>query len=123
MLNHIGITINNVSEIKNFYQNVLGMKIVKQFTINKDLSNQVFQINKETEVYIMKKDDLILELFINKNSVPNRYDHICISVSSRSDLIRQAKNNNYTCKIISRENFDLVFVKDRLGNKFEIKEK
>ena len=123
MLNHIGITIKNVSEIKNFYQDILGMKIVKQFTINNELSNQIFGINKETELCLIQKDDLILELFINKNSVPNRYDHICISVSSRSDLIRQAKNNDYTCVIIPRENFDLVFVKDRLGNVFEVKEK
>ncbi len=122
MLNHIGITINDVSEIKNFYQAVLGLEIVKQFTINEDLSNQVFQINKETEVYVMKKDDLILELFINENPDFKSYNHICINVHSRSNLIKQAKNNNYTCIIIPRETFDLVFVKDRLGNIFEIKE-
>ncbi len=122
MLNHIGITINNVSEIKNFYQDVLGLEIVKQFTINEDLSNQVFHINKETEVYIMQKDDLILELFINENPDFKSYNHICINVHSRSNLIKQAKNNNYTCIIIPRETFGLVFVKDSVGNIFEIKE-
>lgn len=37
MLNHIGINIGNVSEIKNFYQNILEMRFVKQFTINREL--------------------------------------------------------------------------------------
>ncbi len=122
MLNHIGITIKDVSEVKNFYQDVLGLEIVKQFTINEELSNYIFEINQNTEVYLMKRDDLILELFINGNTIPNRYDHICISVHSRSNLIKQAEINNYSCIIIPRKNYDLVFVKDRLGNIFEIKE-
>lgn len=71
----------------------------------------------------MQRDNLILELFINGNSIPNRYNHICISVHSRKNLIKQAESNNYTCIIIPRKNYDLVFVKDRLGNIFEIKEK
>ena len=123
MLNHIGITIKDVSEINNFYQDILGMEILKQFTINSELSNQIFQINKETEVFLMQKDNLILELFIHENTVPKQYDHICINVHSRSNLIEKINNNNYTCKIVPRKYFDLVFIKDRSGNIFEVKEK
>lgn len=122
MLNHIGITIKDISEVENFYQNILGMKIVKQFTINEDLSNQIFQINKEIEVFLMQKDDLFFELFIDENPVYKSYDHICINVHSRNNLIKQAENNNYPCVIIPRENFDLVFVKDKSNNIFEVKE-
>ena len=123
MLNHIGSTIKDVSEIKNFYQDILGMEIIKQFNINRELSELIFQIDRETEVYLMQKDNLVFELFINENPDFRSYNHICINVHSRSNLIKQAENNNYTCVIIPRENFDLVFVKDRLGNIIEVKEK
>ena len=123
MLNHIGITIKDVSEVKNFYQDILRMKIIKQFIINSKLSNQIFQINQETEVFLMQKDDLILELFIVGNFVPKQYDHICINVHSRSNLIKQAESNNYTCIIIPRKKYDLVFIKDKSGTIFELKKK
>jgi len=123
MLNHIGITINDASEIKDFYQDIIGMEIVNQFTINENLSKQIFEIDRETDVYLMQKDDLIFELFINENSDFRSYNHICINVHSRSNLIKRAENNNYTCIIIPRENFDLIFIKDKLGNIFEVKKK
>ncbi|NQT65146.1 MAG: VOC family protein [FCB group bacterium] len=122
MLNHIGITVKDISEVKNFYQDILGMEILKQFTINSELSNQIFQINEETEVFLMQKDNLILELFIHENTVPKQYNHICVDVHSRNDLIEKTKKYNYTCKIIPRKNFNLVFIKDKLGNNFEVKE-
>ncbi len=123
MLNHVGLTINDASEIKDFYQDIFGMEIVKQFTINEDLSKQIFEIDRETDVYLMQKDDLIFELFINENPDFRSNYHICINVHSRSNLIKRAKNYNYTCMIIPRENFDLVFIKDKSGNIFEVKKK
>ena len=123
MLNHIGIVINEVAEIENFYQNILGMKIVKQFKLDRELSNEIFKINKETDVYMMQKDDLILELFITQNPRSVSYDHLCISVHSRKKLIEKAKKDNYSCLIIPEENYDIVFIKDGSGNIFEVKER
>ena len=122
MLNHIGISINNVSEIKNFYQNILEMRIVKQFTINRELSNKIFNINEDTDVYLMQKDELVFELFIEHNSKAKNYFHICLNVHSRDKLIEKAKKQNYTCTIIVKKNYNLVFIQDKTGNLFEIKE-
>ena len=122
MLNHIGISINNVSEIKNFYQNVLEMKIVRQLTINRELSNKIFNINEDTDVYLMQKDELLFELFIEPNSNAKNYFHICLNVHSRDKLIEKAKKLNYTCITIIKENYNLVFIRDKTGNLFEIKE-
>lgn len=123
MLNHIGISISDPSEINTFYQEILEMKLVKQFTLNSDLSKQIFQINKETNVFLMQKDNLILEIFINENSALKQYNHICVNVYSRSKLIKKAKEDHYTCTIIPRKKHDLVFIEDKTGNVFEIKEK
>ncbi len=122
MLNHIGLNINNVSEIKNFYQNILEMRIVNQFTIKGELSNKIFNINEDTDVFKMQKDDLVLELFIAQNSGSVSYRHLCISVYSRNKIIKKANEDNYPCLIIPRHNYDIVFIKDGSGNIFEVKE-
>lgn len=122
MLNHIGMVINKVSEIENFYQNILGMKIVKQFRLDRELSNKIFKIDRETDVYMMQKDDLILELFVAQNPDSVNYQHICISVHSRKKIIEKAKKDNYSCLIMPRKKYDIVFIKDSSGNIFEVKE-
>jgi len=123
MLNHIGIVINEVSEIEKFYQNILGMEIIKQFKLDRELSNEIFKINRETDIFMMQKDDLVLELFIAQNSGSVSYDHLCISVHSRKKVIEKTKKGNYPCLIIPRKNYDIVFIEDSSGNIFEVKER
>lgn len=42
---------------------------------------------------------------------------------NREELVAKAEQNNYKCIRIEREISDLIFVKDKSGNIFEIKEK
>ncbi|MCF7859508.1 MAG: hypothetical protein K9N07_09360, partial [Candidatus Cloacimonetes bacterium] len=69
-----------------------------------------------------KKDNIFLEIFISPQGIVNKYNHVCLSYSNRKDLISQAKEKKYKIRIIPREDFDLVFVYDKSGNIFEIKE-
>ena len=41
MLAHIGITINNKEDIKKFYQELLGMERVADFSISRKISNHI----------------------------------------------------------------------------------
>ncbi len=123
MLKHIGITIKDETEVKSFYQDVLGMKIVRQFTVDSALSLQIFEIDRATDVYLLQSEDLFFELFIHDNVTPKNYNHICISSKFRNRLVEKAKNNKYTCIIIKKNNYDLVFIKDGSGNTIEVKNK
>jgi catechol 2,3-dioxygenase-like lactoylglutathione lyase family enzyme len=119
--NHIGITVNNPSEIKDFYIDLLKMEKLREFTINPDTSSKIFDIKKEIKVVIVSRDNLTLELFCYKCAETSNYNHTCITVENRDILIREAQEKNYTCKIIKREPYDLVFIKDKSNNIFEIK--
>jgi len=121
-LNHIAITITDVSEIEGFYKNLLGMKDIKQFTLNQNLAKNIFGLKNETTAYLLQKDDLFFEVFVLPESFEKGFNHICISVPDREKLIGQAMQNNYAVTRIEREHFDLIFIKDKSGNIFEIKQ-
>ncbi len=122
-LEHIAISVNNSSEIENFYRDILGMNVVKSFTLNKSLAENIFGIEKDISVFLVKKDELILEIFVVAMQDGLGFNHICLAVKNREELVAKAEQNNYKCIRIEREISDLIFVKDKSGNIFEIKEK
>ncbi len=121
-LEHIALTINNHDEIIDFYHKVLEMKTVKAFTLNSELSTTIFGIKKGVHVYLLKKDDLIFEIFVSPVKISHGYSHVCFSTSKREVLIQNAIKLDYEVIQIEREYSDLVFLKDKSNNIFEIKE-
>jgi catechol 2,3-dioxygenase-like lactoylglutathione lyase family enzyme len=61
-LEHIAITINYSDEIINFYERILGMEQARNFVLDKTLSTKIFGVNKNLPVYLMKREDLVLEI-------------------------------------------------------------
>lgn len=121
-LQHIALNIVDIEEIKNFFIDILGMKAIKNFVLKKDLAQKIFNINQGTAVYVLQKSDLFLELFISNERFTQGFNHLCISIKNREELINKSKNANYEDIRIQREFSDLIFIKDKSGNIFEIKE-
>lgn len=121
ILNHIGITINEKADIKNFYADILGFETKDKFTLSKILSKQIFGIDKDTEIVVTAKKNFIMELFIATEANHRNFQHICITVDNRDEVIKKTKKNNYPCTVIKRDTSDIVFIQDRSNNSFEIK--
>ena len=121
-LEHIAISIFEPEEVKNFYKNILGMREVKVFTLKKSLANDIFGLDKEALGFLLEKDNLSLEIFVKQETNRQSLNHICLAVNNREILYRKAKQNDYECIRIERETYDLIFIKDKNGNVFEIKE-
>jgi len=122
IFNHVAVSINDLSEIKDFYVNILGLEIIKKFTLSKDISGQIFNIEKETEVTVIGKDDFSMEIFKSNKTYHYDFQHVCVTVNNREQVIQKAKGNNYPCIIIERDTSDVVFIKDKSNNLFEIKQ-
>jgi len=120
-LEHIALAIKDTSEITLFYEQLLGMSKVKSFILEKFLSNKIFGIPAETTVYQLKNGELLLEIFVDPIKKMKGYNHICIKVNQRESFIQRAIASNYECTRIERTGADLVFIKDKSGNIFEIK--
>ncbi|MBC8185109.1 VOC family protein [candidate division KSB1 bacterium] len=121
-LEHIALTIEDAKEIKDFYIDILEMKEVKTFVLNKILAQKIFGIQKDTNVFYLQRNNLFLEVFITGEKLKQGFDHICLSVKDRETIVTKAEPQNYECVRIKRDVFDLIFVKDKSGNIFEIKE-
>jgi len=121
-LEHIAITINHSDEIINFYERILGMEQERNFVLDKTLSTKIFGVNGNLPVYLMKREDFVLEIFIYKQNLQS-VNHLCISVDNRENLTKKLQEKGYETIIIEREQPDLVFIKDKSGNIFEIKQR
>jgi catechol 2,3-dioxygenase-like lactoylglutathione lyase family enzyme len=120
--NHVAVAVNDLSEIKDFYVNILGLEIIRKFTLSKDISSKIFSINKETEVTVLGKGDFSMEIFKSDKTSQNDFQHVCITVNNREKVIQKARENNYPCIIIKRDTSDAVFIRDKSNNLFEIKQ-
>jgi NADH/NAD ratio-sensing transcriptional regulator Rex len=67
----------------------LGLKIIKKFTLSKDISNKIFNIEKETEVTVLGKGDLSMEIFKSNKTSHNDFQHVCITVNNRENVIQK----------------------------------
>lgn len=121
-LEHIALTIAEAKEIKDFYINILGMREVKTFVLNKILAQKIFGIQKDTNVFYLQKNDLFLEIFITDEKLKQGFDHICLAIKDRENFVTKTEAQKYKCIRIKRDIFDLIFIKDKSGNIFEIKE-
>ena len=121
-LEHIALTVTDPAEVENFYHDILGMSEVSNFILKKDLAVRIFGIDREISVFLLKKDELLLEIFLMPEQRKHYFDHICISIKNREEFIEKAAQNGYEYIRLNRKYADLMFIKDRSGNTFEIKE-
>jgi len=122
MLEHIGITINEEGDIDAFYKDLLGLKEERRFELDEDFSEKLFGTGDRVSVTLLSGDDLLMELFLTEKSQTPVYNHICISVDNRGDIIKRAESTGFPVTRIERESGnDILFIRDRSGNIFEIK--
>ncbi len=121
-LQHIAISISDSRELEAFYQNILGFTFQRSFTIDSTLSRQIFDIPEQAQVSIVQNGNIVLEIFETGNIKDCGYAHICLSVPDRETIAQKAELKNYNCLRIPRGEYQLIFIRDKDGNIFELKE-
>jgi catechol 2,3-dioxygenase-like lactoylglutathione lyase family enzyme len=123
-LNHIGLNISGESEVRNFYEAILGFEPVRDIPIPRTIAENFFHEQTETRAFLVKNGNLALELFLYGNANSTGFAHLCIETDDREKIARLCKKNGYPVMRMQRENKpDLLFIKDRQGNIFELKNK
>ena len=121
-LEHVALSIADRSEIEDFYQDILGMELLRSFTLSKALAKDIFGMEVDTEVFLVQNDSLQLELFLSQEKSAPGFEHLCISVAEREEMLEKAMPHSYKVFRLKREYSDLVFLSDHSGNVFEVKE-
>ena len=121
-LHHLALTIRDASEIQPFYVDLLGFELLREFKLEADKANTIFNINKTCEAFYLEGHGLALELFIDENKKKADFNHWCLSFPDREAFIEKAEKQNARIIRIPRDSHDLLFIKDASENIFEIKE-
>jgi len=122
-LEHVALSITVPEDVKNFYQDIFGMSKIKGFVLNKSLANDIFGINKDTEVFLLQKDLLFFEIFVVNTTGTHNFNHLCLALDDRKSVFETAQQKGYSGIYKQRESSELFFLKDKSGNVFELKEK
>ncbi|MDD2330845.1 MAG: VOC family protein [Bacteroidales bacterium] len=124
MLHHVGLTIIEPAEIGRFYETVLHFRRLKQFTLDsEEVLHSIFSTNKQTEVYMMERQYLKLELFIDQEGEKGRFTHLCLEYDDPGEISDHAHQLGYRRWIKNGPNRVTHFIWDKSGNMFEIKRK
>lgn len=121
-LNHIALQSSNKEKSEIFFTRILGIPRIKSFSLSEVLSNDIFGINHGVEVDVYDNGKTRFEVFIGEGKISN-YEHICIEVFDKDELINRCQKHGLNPLIIKRDRKDLLFIKDFSDNLYEIKEK
>lgn len=122
MLRHIGLTVTDSEEIENFYEEVLCFNMKHKFTINSNISQQIFNVNDVTDVYVMDQQDLEFEIFISHRKEKRVFSHVCLAYPVPEIIYENAVKSGYKALVKNSSDHDTYFIWDKSGNMFEIKE-
>jgi len=72
---------------------------------------------------LYKREGILLELFVH-SSVPNHgFSHICLEIKDRENIVSRCEESEYKVVRIKRNGrTDMLFIKDKAENIFELKE-
>jgi len=123
-LHHAAVVCSSEQKADQFYKTVLGLKKIKQSTLNKDLTEQVFNRARECHVILYGNKDFSIEVFVlgqaAEKSVP--YVHLCLEVKDREAFAERCQETGLLVNRVPKGDSLLFFVEDYDGNLFEIKE-
>ena len=121
ILNHIALSSNSEKDANLFFTEILGIPLIKKFNISKNLANKIFEINKNIEVLVYENNKIKFEVFITDKKYYKNFDHVCLEIYNKKELIEKCKENNIEYLYVDKDNKKLLFIIDNFGNLFEIK--
>lgn len=122
MLQHIALTINDLREIPEFYQNVLQCKVLRQFSLNHDITHTVFNTEGPVDVFVAEAQDTHLEIFLTSEPEYKVFSHICFTYRNADQVFNKALELGYMALVKKNPSHNTYFIHDKSGNMFEIKE-
>jgi len=111
------------NDIEEFYVGILGGKIEGHHTIDEKEAIKRFNIPQEIEVYDVKLQDMLLELFAYETIEEDSLQHINLQLANIPNTIMKAVEKKYWANIRKVNDSETYFIKDHNNNLFELKER
>jgi catechol 2,3-dioxygenase-like lactoylglutathione lyase family enzyme len=121
-LYHAAVPCDTPAHAKIFFENILGLKLVKSFSLDHRLSKEIFSLPQSVEISVYGNDSLMIEVFIHPQKTTATYAHLCLGVGNSELFIEKCESNGLKPFYVTKGEKQLLFVHDFSGNLYEIKE-
>lgn len=118
---HIALHSPDEEKADIFFRDILGLTVSKERLMFADRGEEIFGIKQDIKIKCYSNEKIVFEIFIT-NIIPNiHYEHVCVFVENKDELINKCKK--YGIKIIraSSNEKDYLFIRDFSGYLYEIK--
>lgn len=119
---HIALHVNE-KDVNSFYLDVLHGKITRSFELSKDVSSDIFNINKNVKVVLVSCDGIDFELFIDDDLPLPTFAHVCFYSEQAQKIMQRANQKGYRTHLHKTNTIETYFLSDLNNNLFEIKTK
>ena len=123
LLKHVGLTCSIEDNADKFYRDLLGLNKSEPKILPADLSNAIFNIDRQLQIINYMNENLQFEIFITgeRRNGFESIDHQCLEVDDLSIFIEKCRKMGVALSQIPKGDKTLTFIKDFDGNLFEIK--
>ena len=118
---HVALHYKDRKQAEDFFTKILGLPLLKTFSLTKELSDEIFGINEEVTIDVYANEDSYFEVFITQNQTKHGYEHVCIEVNNKDEFIERCKQQGIEPKFVKKGDKTLLFIKDHANNLYEIK--
>ncbi len=118
---HIALQYHDKKEAETFFCGVLGLNKEREFTIPADMADSIFSINKDVDGVIYSNKNARFEIFFTEKKPKIAYEHICLNVKDKEEIINLCRKYGVEVKNIKRGEKRLLFIRDFNGYLYEIK--
>ena len=122
-IKHVALTAGSEQKADAFYADLLGLTKAEPKTLPLELSQTIFNVDRELVMINYRDEKLHFEIFIapavGENSA--KIEHTCLEVDGFDKFLAKCRNLNVDIAQIPKGDKILTFVRDFDGNVFEIK--
>ncbi len=123
-IRHVGLVCSSEQNADRFYGDFLGLKKSEKKLIPSAITKPLFNIDEGLELFDFSGDALQVEVFIHdgEGEEVGPIAHVCLNVTDPDALLARARAMDVPVLRVPRGDTEVIFVRDRDGNLFEIKE-
>ncbi|EKE05366.1 MAG: hypothetical protein ACD_19C00337G0002 [uncultured bacterium] len=118
---HLALQYQDEDKADLFFTKILGLEIGTKFNVKANFSKVIFGINHDVAVKIYSGKNITFEIFFTNEISKIGYEHICITLNDKQDIIKKCQDYGLEVKTYHRSNRDYLFIKDFAGYLYEIK--
>jgi hypothetical protein len=119
---HAAVACDTLAHAKIFFETILGLKLVKSFTLDKQLSKDIFELPQSVDIRVYGNDSIMIEVFFHPQKTTATYIHLCIGVGNSEVFLEKCELNGLKPFYVTKGEKQLLFVRDFSRNLYEIKE-